>query len=117
MKRISRQALEAELDGIVRCLHHYAPQKVILFGSFARGDYNAGSDLDLLIIKETEQPFIERSADIWRVCPSSLPIEPLVYTSGELARMIEDDNPFIKQVLSEGIVIYEQQSERRATLA
>lgn len=108
MKRISRQALESELDKIVRSLRRYAPEKVILFGSFARGDYNAGSDLDLLIIKDTKQPFIERSADVWRVCHSTLSIEPLVYTPGELERMIRQGNPFILRALAEGVVIYEQ---------
>lgn len=108
MKRISRQTFETELDKIIRGLGRYAPQKVILFGSYARGDYNAGSDVDLLIIKDTDLPFTERAADVWRACLSKLTIEPLVYTPDEFERMIRQGNPFISQVLAEGIVVYEQ---------
>jgi len=108
MKRISRQAFEAELDKIREGLRCYGPDKVILFGSFARGDYHAASDVDLLIVKDTGQPFIERSADVWRMCPSELVIEPLVYTPAEFAQMVQQGNPLISTALREGIVIYEQ---------
>ena len=112
MKRISRQEFEAELNRIIEGLRRYGAEKVILFGSFARGDYNAGSDVDLLIVKDTDQPFTERSADVWRMCPSALTIEPLVYTPGEFEQMVREGNPFILQVMREGIVIYEQQPGR-----
>lgn len=107
MKRISRQAWEAELDKIIHGLRSYAPQRAILFGSFARGDYHAGSDVDLLIIKDTDQPFVERGADVLRACSSTLAIEPLVYTPDEFEQMKQQHNPFIGQVTAEGIVIYE----------
>jgi predicted nucleotidyltransferase len=108
MKRISPQAFEAELDKIRAGLRRYGPDKVILFGSFARGDYHAASDVDLLIVKDTLRPFVERSADVWRMCPSRLTIEPLVYTPDEFARMVQQGNPLISTALQEGIVIYEQ---------
>jgi len=108
MRRISKQAFKIELGNIVQGLHNYTPQKVILFGSFARGDYHAGSDVDLLVIKKTSLPFIERSADVLRVCQSALAIEALVYTPDEFERMIQQNNPFISQAIAEGKVIYEQ---------
>lgn len=107
MKRISRQEFEAELGHIVQGLRRYAPEKAILFGSFARGDHHAGSDVDLLIVKDTDRPFDERGAEVLRACPSSLPLEPLVYTPAELEQMIQQNNPFIHQALAEGIIIYE----------
>jgi len=109
MKRLSRQTFETELDHIIQSLRRYAPEKAILFGSFARGDYHAGSDVDLLIVKDIDQPFTERGADVLRACPSALALEPLVYTPAELQWMIQQDNPFIRQVLAEGVVIYESQ--------
>jgi len=108
VKRISHQAFEAELDKILEGLRRYGPDRVILFGSFARGDYHAASDVDLLIVKDTHQPFVERSADVWRMCPSELAIEPLVYTPAEFARMVQQGNPLVSTALREGIVIYEQ---------
>lgn len=109
MKRISRQTFADELEKIVQGLRSFAPQKAILFGSFARGDYHAGSDVDLLIIKDTQQSFVERSAEVLRACSTTLlAIEPLVYTPQELERMIQQENSFVQQAIAEGLVIYEQ---------
>ncbi|MGD2148899.1 MAG: nucleotidyltransferase domain-containing protein [Anaerolineae bacterium] len=111
MKRISRAPFESELETIRKGLKQYGAQKAILFGSYARGDYHAGSDVDLIIIKETDLPFLERSAEVWRECRSSLTIEPLVYTPAEFARMRRENNPFVEQALREGVAIYEQERE------
>ncbi len=43
-----------------RLLAEYAPSKVILCGSYAHGRPDPDSDVDLLIIKETNQGFIDR---------------------------------------------------------
>ena len=107
MRRISEQDFQQELARVLTGLRRYRPQKVILFGSFARGDYHVGSDIDLLIIKETQRPFIERIGEVLACCDYSIPLEPLVYTPGEFARMCEEGNPLIEQVLREGQVIYE----------
>jgi len=107
MRRISRHRFQEELDRILAGLRRYHPQKVILFGSFARGDYHAASDVDLLIIEETERPFAERVGDVLASCDYSIPLEPLVYTPEEFERMRRENNPFIEQVLREGRIIYE----------
>ncbi len=109
MKRISSEEFEAELSKIIDSLKAYKPQRVILFGSFSRGDYNALSDVDLLIVKETERNFIDRIGDILAICDYEIPIEPLVYTPEELERMRGNGNSFVQTVLEEGIVVYEQQ--------
>ncbi len=111
MQRLSSHTFAAELDKIVTDLRPYMPEKVILFGSFARGDYHAGSDVDLLIIKDTGPPFLERTADVLRLCQSRLALEPLVYTPAEFEQMLRQRNPFILQVITEGRVIYEQQPD------
>ena len=92
MKRISSQTFQEELDKIIAGLRDYAPHKVLLFGSFARGDYHAGSDVDLLIIKQTERPFLERSAEVLRLCSTTLSLEPLVYLS--LIHISEPTRPY-----------------------
>ncbi len=107
MRRISEQDFHKELSRVLTGLRRYRSQKVILFGSFARGDYHAGSDIDLLIVKETERPFVERIGEVLASCDYSIPLEPLVYTPEEFARMGEEGSPFIEQVLREGRVIYE----------
>lgn len=119
MRRVSQKCFQKELDRIVEGLRRYRPQRVILFGSFARGDYHALSDVDLLIVKETETPFLERIGQVLALFDwhDALPIEPLVYTPQELACMRQARNPFIERVLKEGIVIYERQPAGSATVA
>jgi Nucleotidyltransferase domain. len=109
MRRWSLARFQEELERILQALRSYQPQRVILFGSFARGDDHGLSDVDLLIVKETDRPFIERIGEVLALCDTALPVEPLVYTPEELARMIEEGNPFIEQVLREGKVVYESE--------
>ena len=86
-----------------------AAKKAVVFGSYARGDADEYSDLDLIIVADTETPFLERFRDytgiyeIWRKG-----LDMLVYTPDELERMQSEENPFITHALAEGIVIYEE---------
>ena len=112
MKRISPHSFERELARIVESIKPYGPQKVILYGSFARGDYHALSDVDLLIVKDTERPFVQRIGDVLGSIDSSLCVEPLVYTRAELAQMEATQNRFVMQALAEGRVVYEQFDEQ-----
>ena len=113
-RRLTPAAVQAMLDRLVACLADYDPQQVWLFGSYARGDYHAASDIDLLIVKETALPYNERAADVWRVCDacgSHGALEPLVYTPAEFARMRAQRNPLIERALQEGRLIYGQQPD------
>ncbi len=109
MRRWSPAQFQEELERILQSLQSYRPQRVILFGSFARGDDHGLSDVDLLIVKETDRPFVERIGEVLALCDTALPVEPLVYTPEELARLIKEGNPFIEQVLEEGKVVYESE--------
>lgn len=86
-------------------------KKIIVFGSFARGDYHKGSDLDLVIVGEFKDRFIERIGKIIELNDSDLEIEAMVYTEEEFQKMIKEKRPFIEQVLKEGIVVYEKKGE------
>ena len=109
MQRVSVQQFQDELDQIIESLKPYEPLKIILYGSFARGDYHALSDVDLLIVKDTDRPFLDRIGDVLRLCRTTLSIEPLVYTPAELAQMEDEGNSFLEEVYKEGVVIHEQQ--------
>jgi predicted nucleotidyltransferase len=52
--------MEEQLKALLQALQRYQPQRIILFGSAARGEADAESDLDVLVIKETPAPFVKR---------------------------------------------------------
>lgn len=58
------RAVDPALDRIVRLLQRYEPERIILFGSRARGDADEHSDYDLIVIKRTSRPFLERLRDM-----------------------------------------------------
>lgn len=60
MRRLTAEEFRREFTKIVEQLKEYHPQKAILFGSFARGNYHGMSDADMLIVKETDKPFLSR---------------------------------------------------------
>lgn len=69
-----------------------------IFGSFAQGEATKASDVDLLVVAETERPFWERPRlfdDLYEIHPR---LDLLVYTPGEMERMMEDDSPFWRSV-------------------
>ena len=87
-------------------------KKIIIFGSFARGDYHKGSDLDLIIVGEFKERFIDRIGKIIELNDSDLEIEAMVYTEEEFQKMIKERRPFIEQALEEGIVVYEKRDTK-----
>jgi len=87
----------------------YDPDVIMVYGSYARGDYHRGSDLDLLIIKDTTATFLERLDAVLDLCDGEIAVEPRVYRPAELARMQAEGNDFIHTVLKEGVVVYERQ--------
>ncbi|MSQ06594.1 MAG: nucleotidyltransferase domain-containing protein [Dehalococcoidia bacterium] len=86
----------------------YSPEKVILFGSYARGDYDEFSDIDLIVIKKTEQRFFQRLAEVMAFIPREVAADVFVYTPQEFQAMVESGNPFIEQAIKDGIVLYEK---------
>ena len=76
----------------------------------ARGEADPDSDLDVLVIKETPEPFVQRLEAMASLCPPGVHVDILVYTPEELQRMVEDGNPFILRALKEGRVLYEARS-------
>jgi predicted nucleotidyltransferase len=105
MRTASRQERVAH---IIASLEEYDPQRVIVFGSWARGDEDEYSDLDLVIIKETQERFLDRLEKVYELVKPTFAMDVLVYTPQELQEMREGDNPFIEMVLREGVTIYER---------
>ena len=85
-----------------------AAQRAIVFGSHARGDAHARSDLDIVIIAESDRSFVSRFKDylwVWDVWGGS--VDMIVYTPAEFKELEDEDRYFIKMLLAEGVIIYE----------
>jgi predicted nucleotidyltransferase len=100
-----RRRLEAELERIVPQLPGLGVRQAILFGSLARGDAGGGSDLDLILVADSGQPFLERGAAAYRALAPAIAMDILVYTPDEFEAM--RDRPFLRRALAEGRVLYE----------
>jgi predicted nucleotidyltransferase len=110
MKRPSKNHTHhsSEMERVLEQLKGYDPEKVILFGSAARGDTDEYSDIDLIVIKETGRRFVQRLIDVTEFLPRDLAIDAFVYTPKEFDRMVEAENPLIEQALKDGVVVYEK---------
>lgn len=86
--------------------------KAVVFGSYARGEADERSDLDMLIVSDTDKRFLQRIEDYWPVFSSWWRLRKgfdlLVYTPEEVSNMLAIGNTFIHKALSEGVVIYER---------
>jgi predicted nucleotidyltransferase len=83
------------------------PQRIILFGSWARGEREPHSDLDLLIIQESTLPRPQRYARVRRLFwGMGLPMDILVYTPEEFTRYQSVPGSFTHTVTQKGRVLY-----------
>ncbi len=97
-----------QLDEIVRrIVKHYSPKRIILFGSYAKGQATVDSDLDLLIIKETALPRYKRGREVRKYLRGlKIAIDLIVYTEEEIQKWKDVKTAFITTVLEEGKVLY-----------
>lgn len=88
----------------------YKPQKIYLFGSYAKGNYNENSDFDLLIIKDTSKRKIERNREV-RKCIKMYPsngLDIFVYTPKELQEGLLQTVHIGKEAVNTGKLLYER---------
>lgn len=99
--------LKREIDSIVaQLVANYRPEKVILFGSAARGDATEESDVDLLVIKKTNKAFHDRMMEARRGVRVNRAMDLVVYTPQEVRKRLYLGDPFIKQVVEGGRTVY-----------
>jgi predicted nucleotidyltransferase len=98
---------DGELASLVRGLRErYKPKRVILFGSYARGEAQPDSDLNLCLVVPEAGDWLERHAELLR--RFDLPgahLQPIIYTSRELESLRAEGHPFAREILEEGRVL------------
>jgi predicted nucleotidyltransferase len=77
--------IQDRITQLVLTLKAYNPERIILFGSGARGDTDEYSDLDIAIIKETDERFLDRLETVCDLLPPVGAVDVLVYTPVEFA--------------------------------
>jgi len=87
----------------------YAPERIVLFGSYAAGKRKTDSDIDLLIVKKTSQPFYRRLTVVRKIVSpmrAGMPFDPIVITPRELAARLELGDQFLGDILRSGKTLY-----------
>lgn len=109
MTTLDSSVREVIQDILGKLLAEYAPQKVILFGSYAQGNPRSDSDIDILIIKETSERFIDRWVTVRHILSDPerrIPLETLVLTPQEVLDRLTSGDQFLETIIEEGEVLY-----------
>jgi predicted nucleotidyltransferase len=106
-----RALLEAELDRWVCLLiENYNPQRILLFGSLATGDVDEWSDVDLVIVKETSQRFLDRIREVLELLHPRVGVDILVYTPEEFDRLTRERAFIQQEIVEKGRLLHERAS-------
>lgn len=104
-----RALLEAELQRWVQVLVEQTnPEQILLFGSLATGNIEEWSDVDLVVVMETELRFLDRTREMLRLLNPRVSVDILVYTPEEFERL-RQERPFVRhEICEKGRVLYER---------
>jgi predicted nucleotidyltransferase len=102
--------IEIILDNVIaRITRRFTPEKIILFGSYARGTTTRDSDIDLLIVMNVEGSLRGKTNEIdLLLADRTVPMDLLVVTPKQYERQKELIGTVVRQAVREGRVIYER---------
>jgi len=105
------------INDIVTKLKTINPEKIIIFGSYANGNANKNSDIDLIVVTN-DKVFPENYSDKIKIYlkvsnlltefKKDIPIDLIVYTKPVYEKFVELGSVFSKEVEKNGKVIYEK---------
>lgn len=101
----SFQEIEAYTSKLVT---EFTPLKVVLFGSYARGDAGEDSDVDLLVIMPHAGKAVHQALEIRRSIRKSFPLDLVVRAPEDVDERLACGDSFLSDALSTGRVLYEQ---------
>ena len=110
---LTEVALKEGLSKVIRqIVEQFYPQRIVLFGSYAYGEPHEGSDLDLLVVMETEENPLHAAARIAASIEHPFPLDILVIRPSDLEVSLEQGNVFETEVIKKGITLYEAKGDR-----
>jgi uncharacterized protein len=99
---------ETEIQDFVdKVVAEFAPERVILFGSYARGDATPDSDVDLLVVMPTRKETIEQAVEIRQRIRRSFPLDLIVKTPRDVVWRLSLQDCFLTTIMTEGKTLYE----------
>lgn len=91
------------------------PELVILYGSFVRGDWHKGSDLDTLMVSNNVPSDFKDRRDLLYTVIMGFPVEPHVHTTQEFKEMLKHGRMTVLDALTEGITLYANEKFMKKT--
>jgi len=107
-ERIPQEAIDEVVRQIVE---RFKPQKIILFGSYARGNPRPESDVDMLVVMDTSLKEVQQAIQICQQIEYRFGLDLIVHTPEQLAERLKMGDWFLRDVLKEGTIIYETRSQ------
>jgi predicted nucleotidyltransferase len=99
------------IEIVDKIVNDYYPDKIILFGSYAHGDFTENSDLDFIIVKDTSIPKHKRGLEVRRLFYRlPIPMDFKIYTNFEYANEIANQYSFLYSALKGSKVLYERKN-------
>lgn len=90
-----------------RLIRAFAPERIVLFGSYAKGTDRPGSDIDLLVVTDLEgDPMVHLRRARQLVADSFPPVDIFLCTPEDVAEANTAQSPFLLSVLESGITLY-----------
>jgi Predicted nucleotidyltransferases len=101
---MNRKALKQHIVSVFKA---FDPQRIIVFGSLARGDWDEMSDIDVIVVYRTDKSFLDRLKELYLSWDIPKAVDILAYTPEEFEHMFQH-NFFIQEALNTGEVLYER---------
>jgi uncharacterized protein len=92
---------------IISTFKQFDPEKIILFGSLARGQEDEESDVDLIVVYQTSKRFMDRLRDLYLAWNIPRAVDILAYTPEEFDQMMQE-SLFMQELTEEARVLYER---------
>ena len=110
MNEYTPQSISTTLNEITRRISEkFAPDKIIVFGSYARGGVTPDSDVDILVILHVEHSRRQVATEIERaLIGMNVPIDVIVATPEDIEEHKDQVGTIIRPALLEGKVLYEK---------